>query len=512
MRPQRRILYGAVLALLLAGWLYIAWNVPYTGDDWDWGLSEGLERWLSGALNNRYAGTFFVLAMTRSPLVKTAVMAGCMLLIPLLIGRLAGRGQPDRTFFLTVLSAALLLTTPMRSWQQTLGWVSAFANFVVAGAFLLGVLLLWQRAFRSKIYGGEAKWLGVALFFLCLVTQLFAENLTLVLLCAALVCALWSLRHRTGRLPALCSLAGCLLGAILMFHNPLYGDLAASGQAVDGVRNLIAEPGSGLLLAGLERFFGEVLPWLFEHFPGAAALASAGCLWQLIQRRAPWYFVLPTGLWMAYYCAQNWLYLEQLRVWGEWTFSWPLLRTWGAFVQLALMAGILLTDRGQYRPTRLLLLLAAVGLLAPFALLQDSGARCAFLSAVVLMVLGASLLSDLPCSPLLQGAAVLGLAAGLLFHIQVYSAIGRCEAIRQDQMAQAVSQGAEEVVLPTEGWAYSYCWQRIPSQLRTGYFRRFYGLPDQMALVFLPQGSAELWPDIPEEVWAGAVSYPGVKK
>ena len=58
MRPQRRILYGAVLALLLAGWLYIAWNVPYTGDDWDWGLSEGLERWLSGALNNRYAGTF----------------------------------------------------------------------------------------------------------------------------------------------------------------------------------------------------------------------------------------------------------------------------------------------------------------------------------------------------------------------------------------------------------------------------------------------------------------------
>ena len=58
---------------------------------------------------------------------------------------------------------------------------------------------------------------------------------------------------------------------------------------------------------------------------------------------------------------------------------------------------------------------AAVGLLAPFALLRDSGARCAFLSAVVLMVLGASLLFDLPWSPLLQGAALVGLAAGLIF-------------------------------------------------------------------------------------------------
>ena len=91
MARRKQVLYWCVLALLLAGWLYIAWNVPYTHDDWDWGLPEGLERWLSGTLNNRYAGTFFVLAMTRSQLVKTAVMGGSMFLISLLLGRLAGR-------------------------------------------------------------------------------------------------------------------------------------------------------------------------------------------------------------------------------------------------------------------------------------------------------------------------------------------------------------------------------------------------------------------------------------
>ena len=293
-----------------------------------------------------------------------------------------------------------------------------------------------------------------------------------------------------------------------MFHNPLYGELAASGQAVDGIRNLVAEPGQGLFTAALKRFFGEVLPWLFECFPGAAALASAGCLWRLIRRRTPWFLTIPAGLWMAYYCAQNWLYLNQLHLWGEWTYPWPLLRGPGAAIQLALMAAVLLTAREKIRPTWLLLLAAAVGLLAPFALLRDSGARCAFLSSVVLMVLGASLLFDLPWSPLLQGAALVGLAAGLVFHLHAYAAIGRSEAIRQDQMAQAVAQGADQVVLPTEGWAYCYCWQRNPSQMRADYFRQFYGLPADMELVFLPRGSSELWPEVPEAMWAGAVYLP----
>ena len=106
MARRKQVLCWCVLALLLAGWLYIAWNIPYTHDDWDWGLPEGLERWLSGALNNRYAGTFFVLAMTRSQLVKTAVMGGCMFLISLLLGRLAGRGQPDRAFSVTVVTSS----------------------------------------------------------------------------------------------------------------------------------------------------------------------------------------------------------------------------------------------------------------------------------------------------------------------------------------------------------------------------------------------------------------------
>ena len=78
-----------VLLLFLAACLYIAWNVPYTHDDWDWGLPVGVERLVSAGLNSRYAGTALVLAMTRSQLFKTLVMGGGMFLVPWLAARLA---------------------------------------------------------------------------------------------------------------------------------------------------------------------------------------------------------------------------------------------------------------------------------------------------------------------------------------------------------------------------------------------------------------------------------------
>ena len=79
-------------------------------------------------------------------------------------------------------------------------------------------------------------------------------------------------------------------------------------------------------------------------------------------------------------------------------------------------------------------------------------------------------------------------------------------------MAQAVAQGADQVVLPTEGWAYCYCWQRNPSQMRADYFRQFYGLPADMELVFLPRGSSELWPEVPDAMWGRGGVPPSHRK
>ena len=48
MPPSKRAVRWAVLLVFLACCLFIAWNVPYTQDDWAWGTPVGIKRWLSG--------------------------------------------------------------------------------------------------------------------------------------------------------------------------------------------------------------------------------------------------------------------------------------------------------------------------------------------------------------------------------------------------------------------------------------------------------------------------------
>lgn len=507
MSRGKKLVWWGVLLLFLAACLYIAWKVPYTHDDWDWGLPVGLERLKSASLNSRYAGTVMVLAMTRSQLFKTLTLGGGMFLIPFLAARLAAEDRRQEWAVLTAAGGAALFSMPMLSWQQTFGWVSAFANFGVGAAVLLGILLLWQRSFSPKV-----RWpvlLAAALFFLCLIGQLFAENQTLALLGAGVVTGGYALVTRKARLPALAGMAGGLLGGILMFGNPLYGQLASSGTAVEGVRHLVFEPGQGpgeILAAILERCFTVVLPSLFESFPGVCLLASVGCLWRLWRGRAKWYWLVPAAVWSLLYSVQCWVVMEQLRQLDTWQCPWQPLRVAGAVIQLLLLLSVIVWEGGERRNARLLLLLAAVGMLAPFALVEDHGARCTFSSAVALLVLGLSLAEGMGTRRWFQVLALLALVVSVGFHVQAYHRIGQAERIRQGQMAQAVASGASSVVLPTEGWDLSYSWLRNPqSELRIGYFRAFYHLPENMEVVFLPPGSAELWPDIPETMWQNAL-------
>lgn len=498
----------AVLAVFLAACLYIAWKVPYTHDDWDWGLPVGVERLVTAGLNSRYGGTALVLAMTRSQLMKTLVMGAGMFLVPWLAARLTTEDAGERAVW-TAAGGAALFSMPMVSWQQTFGWVSAFANFVAGAAVMLGVLLLWQKTFSKK--SEHPLPLAGALFVLCLAGQLFAENQTLALTGAGVVTGAYALVSRRGQLPALAGLAGCALGALLMFGNPLYGQLAASGTAVEGVRSLVFEPGQGLAsmaAAVAERLLTVVLPGLFEYYPGVCLLVSVGCLWRLHRRGVRWYWQVLLGLWSALYCVQCWVVMEHIRQLDSWQCPWQPLRVAGAVIQLILLLAVVVWEGGEKRNARLLLLLAAVGMLAPFAVVKDYGARCVFPSAAALLVLGLSLAKGMETKRWVQGLALVTLALSVGFHVRAYRLIGQAEWIRQNQMAQAVANGDSSVMLPTEGWDLSYSWGRNPqSQVRADYFRAFYHLPEDMELIFLPPGSAEQWPQISEQMLQAAQRF-----
>lgn len=503
MEKFRRPARAAILLILLAACLWIAWCVPYTHDDWDWGVSKGLHWWFSGEVNNRYVGSFFVIIMTRSQIVKTLILGGTMFALPLLAAAAATRDLPQSRFPLAILGCAVLMTMPMESWQQTYGWVSSFSNFAVGGLFLLILILFLQSVTHSGgKTGGPAL---AALFLLTLATQLFTENLTVVLAAAAVLFALWSWRTGRNRSAALSLLAGAMLGLVLMFRNPLYSELAATGSAINGVRKLAFSLDDGpvrILLVVLQRFFDTILPELFISYPVLWDLIGVGCVWRAVKARRSPLLILPAVLFTCVLLSCCWVKATYLHRGLEWEFPIPMLRIWGPPVFCILLILVLVTDpdRRLLLPG-LALLAGALALLGPFAVLLVQGARCGFISAVLLLLLGLSLLRDFPWNTLAAAAACLFLAATLVFHIQVYRVIAGCTALREQLIQEAISQGSSRVILPTEDWKYFYFWERNPaSAMRIPSYRTFYGIPEDLELVFLRPGSYNIWPDIPQEM------------
>ncbi|MEY8403645.1 hypothetical protein AALA54_09945 [Oscillospiraceae bacterium 44-34] len=510
----RRAVRSLILTALLGCCLWMAWNVPYTHDDWDWGLPVGMEWWLTGALNNRYMGSFFVISMTRSRLVKTLVMGGSMFLLPLLAALVVLPQDRRRNWFpLTLTGCAAMMAMPIVTWRQTYGWVSAFANFVVSGVWVLLLVLLARRNMEGR--GGRLT--AAALFPLALTAQLFAENLTVLVTAGALGTAVWSLRTGRGRTAALSMLAGALLGLFLMFYNPMYQELATTGQTLGGVRELVFELSDGaahILSAVFSRYFRLVLPSLFEFYPAVWALVCVGALSRLrrylaASRQIAWMLVIPGCLFCGVYLWSAWLGAEAQRDSIDWLCPWPAFRTWGAVAVVVLIAACLWP--GGARRTawlRLSLLAGALLLAAPFAVVYGHGPRCYFSTALLLLLVGLSLAEELPWYPLRTGGAALLLGAVLVFHIRVYQVVGGCDALRLRLIREAVAENRTSLLLPTEDLRWFYTWGHNPqSTERAESFRQYYGLPEETALIFLPPGSYELWPEISQEMIDHAAIY-----
>lgn len=504
----RRLSRLLILALLLGACLWIAWRVPYAHDDWDWGLPQGLRWWLSGEMNNRYCGSFFVIMMTRSQVIKTLVMGITMFALPVMAARIAADRYPEHRFPLAVLGCAALMAMPLGSWRQTYGWVSAFANFVVAGVWILALIALIQLDLKRN---GRGKAIPIAVFPLALTAQLFVENVTVVLTAAALVFAVWAWRTGRNRPVAFSVFGGAIIGLVLMLYNPLYSDLLSTGTAVNGVRRLIFPLDAGLakiVAAVLERFFCLILPDLFECYPVLWALVCAGGMWRALRAGRPWPVVMIAGLFssavlLACYCAMyntsQGLESPQLLT---------VVCVAGPVMVCILLLLVLISDPDRHiRLYGLGLLAAVIALAAPFAVLWERGPRCCFPSAVLLLLMGLLLLHDFPWNISFTTVAVLLLGVTVVFHMKVYQVIGACSALREQLLQEAVEQGSSSVILPTEDWDYFYFWVRNPSsEPRAASFRAFYGLPEDLELLFLQPGTFDVWPDItPEMIYYGTV-------
>jgi len=217
--------FPLLLILLLPFYLYIAWQIPYAGDDWDWGLDVGLQHLRTADINSRYTGNFLVVLMTRSKPLQAVLMGLSFLGIPcLMAGLAADRSREPRIFTLCFLAAnCLILSMNPQIWRQTWGWIAGFANY---GFSILGLLLCLfpaMRLFRGT--PGPCRTSAVrdlGLFLLSFLNQLFLENLTLyMVLYTGALCLIAVGRERTLRRQYLALFAGALAGLLVMFSSAI---------------------------------------------------------------------------------------------------------------------------------------------------------------------------------------------------------------------------------------------------------------------------------------------------
>ena len=503
---RKRLVTGAILLLFLAFWLYLAWCVPYSQDDWDWGLAVGMEQWLTASLNNRYAGSFFAVIMTRSTVVKVLILGGGMFAIPLLMSLLCslGDGEERRPFLPLYLAANLVtLVLPSRIWRQTYGWVSGFANYGVSIVFFLLWLLLLLRA----LSGDREEW-NKALAILPVYTALlalFLENLAVINLLLALCFFLYTLVTERGRALTFGVLMGAVVGCVLVFRNPLYGDLAATGTALGGLRNLIFPAGSPpaeMVAYVSDRLFGYLIPLPFSLgmiFPFLLALVTILSLW-----RRPFNPLCILAVWPMIYGALMTYHFDA----GQ----YQPLKAWGGVLSLVIpcLAAGFSPGPLPRRLLRAVLLLGGFGMIAPMALVWDIGGRTYLmpylLTALVVLDLAAPLLGKrTPVS----GALCAALALAVMFQwVNAYTTVAGCSALRKQLILDAMARGAQEVVVPTDRYELVIEWYRNPEAAhRVIFYRDFYHIPQDLKIIFLAPGSYEHWPDIQPQDWEGATNF-----
>lgn len=529
LRRNRRYLIAFLILFILC------WMFPYTGDDWAWGSSVGLERLSNhfAGYNGRYFGNLIVLALTRSNCLKAAVMAFCLTGI---LGCIQYMARKSWSFYA---GALLLLFLPRQILQQAVVWTSGFSNYAVSVFMTLLYCCSFYRIFDEAETGSPErascssaslslslslheqvvnnhsnsthgtltsrlrKTRCLLLFPLGFCGALIMETISLynLILSVFVVGYLW-FRRRTAPIEHLCYLAGTALGTFLMFSNSSYAEIANGTGYYRTVPHSVKE----YLLRALDNYF-EVLYRQFYRNNLALNLAI------LIVMALLYYYLFRSTREKAN-CVSIVMFVSLLISCVYWAYSFVSVTAsadkpsasgfdWfeGLFTLIAgcsmivfcVMAGIL-----SGKPRKILFLICSIAVMtAPLLFVTPIGPRNFFPSYIFFILLFLALADLLPPitavktqKRLVSGIAGAVMTGVLLCYFSVFSQIYAVTMERIDHTTEEIASGAEIVAI----LEYPYrdlLWNSTPnedSNLAERY-KRFYDLPLEVTLIPVEQYS-----------------------
>lgn len=497
--------------LVFIFYLWLAIQIPYTHDDWDWGLQNGIHQLLSANINSRYAGNFFEVIMTRSYFLKSVIMAVTFWGIPWLITNLSLRFNKKKNssekLYIYIWSNILLLFMPTSIWQQTYGWVAGFSNFVLSALFFLIYLHIWDSIFEKKETEEISFIFDLLILIFAVVMQLFIENLTLTtLFLTVLFILIYYAQNRHFTKRQLFILLGNSIGTAIMFSSNMYQTLFNTGKAVNGYRQLTFNQNSSLIniIGGfIKSFLFDLSPsiwkdnWMLCISISIVFIIYLIRIYNLMPKVTSdililahiisiLYFLLnPTIEYICLFSNTKMNYFNALAIWG--------------FFFLVMLNLIIFKYYDQKNTLTALFLWILIPLVMfPMVAINTVGPRsyftptcflvlffCVMLSLVLNLESSAHVLSVTAKARYIkkfQIISLLFLCVICTFRGNAYYQIGKINKARYTTIKKAIAHNEKEIYLPKYPHK-EYLWCPEPtSRERVYFFKEFYKLPQDSNL------------------------------
>lgn len=487
-----------LLAIFWAFCLWLAYQIPYTHDDFVWGTSGGIKSFLSADQNSRFAGNLLVLILTRSNFLKTLVIGSVLAFIPALITIISASDkdkhrQPFEQIVIFLASAILLLKINKEIWVQTFGWVSGFANFSFSSWLFLFYFVIVFSLLKQKEYKKNTIPEIIAYFLFMLNLQLFIENLTVFLFVATTIMFFlsWRRLHRISE-KSLALMSGAVVGLAIMFSSKIYEELLTYGKAIDGYRAIMIDSSQSLaekIYTLSERMVVEILPKIFENNSLILMVIMLALLVLIIfgARSLPkflYYGVILLHIFAVYcsffatsgriyYCSNN-------------EFTIHLLINFGIIILVISEIVVVFYNKKQVMWELLIVWISSFAVMIPMVIVNENGARV-FLTSNILLILFIAMLIDKTLSSLPTFSInIIGLTLALILAFVcyrwsiIYSAIGTVNYQRLKLIEEAKEENAQSISLPNYPYE-DYLW--FP-YLRKETLKEFYGLPEEIEIYF----------------------------
>ena len=478
---------GLFLALLWVALFCLCLSFPYTGDDWAWGSSIGIERLTSlfANYNGRYFGNLLVLLLTRNIILRSLVVSGVLVAIIYELYSISGKHR----FSTLVVSAILLLLVHYRIGAQSIVWVSGFTNYVVPTLLVL-IYINESKALLTSNHEQiiETPLRCVGMFVLALSNALFMENITLFGIAASVVMlAYCRIVNGFWSKEQLAFAVGAVIGALIMFSNGAYWIIAA-GQ--DGYRSVADDASSSipLRLADTMTYYLVINNWAIPtclFLTMAYAIAGNGS-------KAQNTIAKPTAITvMDIIAAFVMLGVSMVSVYCTFcTTSEPGPIREKIVIASSLLFAISLTwylimhGKERFAQTSLLLVVGVVFIATPLLVVNPIGPRNFFPTYALECAVACCMWDNLVDDPSKMLVLVLDavLAAVIIRWCSIYLTVHEADASRNAAVASAVASGKQSIrvaQLPYEG--YVHC-PDPADELWEKRYKLFYGIPEDFEI------------------------------